>query len=166
MRASKKRGRAPAWAIKLCEQVCQEEGVRVPSIRWRVAYAPPQQVSPTVRAAFNIPPTYLHSSGRAWYDWISITAGNEKRETKIVLLHELAHVIRMQKRDDRSHGSAFYEVAWRLWRRHRCGFDNVIAREAHYKVECLKTAVRLKIPGAKNLYHVYSNKTKTPRGNG
>ena len=102
----------PKWAQDLVIQVCLKyDKEDLPEIVWHQAEK-------------------LQSSGRAWYDKnkIVITAGHNRIDQKLVLLHELSHLL------VRGHHSAhFWDVAWELYRWARLPILATKKREGEYR---------------------------------
>ncbi len=77
------------------------------------------------------------SSGRAWNkqalvpeDRIVVTAGSERLDQRVVLLHELAHILSPV---GEHHGSHFWDVAWELYRWAKIPIRYAKTREGNYR---------------------------------
>lgn len=90
-----------------------------------------------------------YSSGRAWTETrrIVVTAGSDRVEARLTLLHEIAHIISPAAEH---HGREFYRTAWRLFLTYgRTSNKRVIAFEGWYRAASLDVAIELGIRGAK-----------------
>lgn len=90
----------PAWATRLATKVAKEHASRrPPTIEWRQSRVK------------------HYTSGRAWpgRDRIVITAGIDRRDQKLVLLHEMAHWLAGPNED---HGPEFWDLAYMLYTEH------------------------------------------------
>ena len=63
-------------------------------------------------------------------DAITITAGKDRKDQKLVLLHELAHWL-MPKNE--SHSPAFWDKTWQLFRRYGVPMRYARQREGAYR---------------------------------
>jgi hypothetical protein len=129
----------PPWAVALTASVCAEAGIDPPLLLWRRS----------LRTA---------SSGLARPDAgrISVTAGSDVLDTRLTLLHELAHWLShaasptrgRRRRRVPHHDRAFYAIAFRLYLRH--GFEpaEALSREAAHYPSALRHAASLGIAGA------------------
>ena len=71
------------------------------------------------------------SSGTAYETHkIVVTAGSNRIDQKLVLLHELAHTMN----PDEHHSIAFWDTAWALYRRAKLPIRYCIKREKSYRV--------------------------------
>ena len=117
----------PAWANRLIDQICTEEGVRKPSVTW-------QKVG---RAG---------TSGVAWTHSIRMTVGTDRKNAKEALIHEMCHVVLGQTgalRGNRGHDAEFYAKLFEVGKRHRVGAAYIKARENGYKPRGVKAGYRL-----------------------
>lgn len=114
----------PEWASQLVIQVCADYGKPVPVVRWSNSRARKM---------------CRWSSGRAWshqkpstnHRWqVSICAGNVESDVRIVLLHELAHWLAP---DAWHHNYGFWQLAWELFGRYGCDYDECMEREGAYR---------------------------------
>jgi hypothetical protein len=98
----------PAWAELLIERVCAAHRRRVPPLRWRRRTQP-------------------WTSGALYYDGtgMSIVAGTDVRQLRMVLLHELAHYL---VGPTHQHDERFWRRCWELYRRY--GVDLAYAWQA------------------------------------
>ena len=71
------------------------------------------------------------SSGRAWTDKIVITAGKNRTDQKLVLLHEIAHTLLPM---GNHHSTVFWDTAWALYRWAKLPVRYCVNREKTYKV--------------------------------
>ena len=116
----------PQWAQELtlnALEYWESKGNQIPlfDIRWRHG-------------------TYIRSSGTAhtiteWHGqtyprYIVITAGKDRTDAKLVLLHEIAHQLTP---DRESHGSTFWGIAWELYRHFKLPIRYCLKRERNYR---------------------------------
>jgi hypothetical protein len=103
----------PAWASALIGRVCSQHRRRVPHVRWRRRTAP-------------------WTSGAVYYDstGISIVAGTDVAQLRLVLLHELAHYI---VGPAHQHDERFWRLCWELYRRHSVELGYAWAAETAYR---------------------------------
>ncbi len=95
------------------------------------------------------------SSGVCYHDHISINAGYDKRDCKLVILHELAHWALPLTRDwlipvhflgHEGHTSEFWDTAWKLYLWARLPEIYCLQREGNYR------------KGAENAYYKTLNR--------
>jgi hypothetical protein len=93
----------PVWVQKMINQTAKDWSVPVPPIKWR-------------RSKIN-----NWSSGRTFHHRIVVTAGKDRQDQKLVLLHELAHWIMKHgpEPDGWGHTAAFWRVAFDLFAEHK-----------------------------------------------
>ena len=111
------RQETPRWALDLAASVASTHQVAVPQIGWRQT-------------------TQEESSGRYYRGRarITISAGGDLEEARMVLLHELAHHLAYAKhRPERGHGEPFYFVCWALYLAYDVPLDLAAAGEFRYK---------------------------------
>lgn len=109
----------PKWAEKIIGEVCDRHGIPQPVVIWRRRQA-------------------NYSTGRAWHSYglgcwngrIVITAGKERADAKMTLLHELAHIIAPK---GEHHSKEFYTIAFRLYRMYKLPMNKCKRREYAYK---------------------------------
>lgn len=137
-------GAPPAWARTLIDDVLTAEGID------------PGSVSVTWRRArwrqgtfFRIPPS-KYSAGHAWVASLTISAGSDRVDQRLSVLHELAHVIRCRQDLTAHHDETFWLIFWRLFLTYGRGITNKYAlwREGRYMIGALTTAQSLGIRGA------------------
>ncbi len=105
----------PQWAQDLAIRVAlDEECVTLPEITWR-------------RSKWNDLSSGHSKNGQ---EAITITAGKDRKDQKLVLLHELAHWLMP---GDEHHGSAFWDKAWQLYRRYGVPLRYAKEREGNYR---------------------------------
>ena len=124
---------APQWARDLYLQVMLDNGVESPPpLRWRRSK------------------THRLSSGSTAYNGsrVVVTAGKDRRDQRLVLLHESAHVLTIE---DRAHSERFWITAFALYKRYAPNIPQkyVVEREGAYRVEALKVAAAMGVRGAK-----------------
>lgn len=121
----------PAWAEDLAAEVTAKYGGDKPpiAINWR-------------RSRDN-----AKSTGRARFDRIVVTAGSERRDQRLVLLHELAHWI---VGPECWHDATFWDMAWKLYREYNVPSRYALDRESRYRAEAVNAALRAGVHGAKS----------------
>ena len=123
---------APKWAQELIITVAIDYGRdKLPDVTWRRRHQPARHDS---RHGYERQ-AGTQSSGRAWgpvmpdrigsyatprWDWaagrIVVTAGTDRMDQRLVLLHELAHWLSPPKEH---HGSEWWALACQLYRRYK-----------------------------------------------
>jgi hypothetical protein len=100
---SQNSGRVPVWVQKLINKTADDYSVPVPPIGWRRSKI------------------HKWSSGRTFHHRIVVTAGKDRQDQKLALLHELAHWIVQQDdaRKDEVHSPEFWRVAFDLYAEHK-----------------------------------------------
>jgi hypothetical protein len=110
----------PKWVDKLTAEVFERAGRPAPRVVWR-------------RSKYN-----YYSSG-TYYSWdhhLAVTAGSDRTDQKLVLLHELAHALT----PGHGHDERFWETAWRLYRIHKVPLRCAQKREATHRAIYRKVA--------------------------
>ena len=105
--------RVPLWAQDLAIRVAVDEGRDdLPDLRWRRSRG------------------HTFSSGKAFYATgrVVITAGTDRRDQKLVVLHELAHWLLKE-----GHTSRFWDKAWEFYRRYKVPILYAKQREGIYR---------------------------------
>jgi hypothetical protein len=126
---------APDWARALVATVCAGAARPEPQLAWR------RRRRPT-------------SSGvtRRSDESISLVAGSDPLDQRLTLLHELAHWLaprpRRRRRRIAHHDTAFYALAFDLYRRHGIPDPAALAGESARYPSALRHARALGIPGA------------------
>lgn len=129
---------APQWAQNLLLRALlywQEQhggDVPLPELRWRRRRG-------------------LLSSGREYLQSrIIITAGTDRRDQKLVLLHETAHALAPMPE---AHSATFWDIAWELYRWARLPLRYAREREALYRrgsvVAYIRSRARARAVGAR-----------------
>ena len=124
----------PKWAEEIILSVCKEYNLSEPKVNWRRSHKQKKGFY-TESNGNNIPifkPKRYFSSGVAYTteNEISITAGSERKDQKLVLLHELAHLISPK---EEHHGKVFWEIAWKLYRQYKVPINYAKEREYSYR---------------------------------
>lgn len=104
----------PRWAQNLLTRVWTDEGRGLedrPPLVWRWT-------------------SYQHTSGRACVRCgrILVSAGTDRADARLVLLHECAHVLTGQ-----GHTAAFWDKVWALYRRYKVPLGYALEREGGYR---------------------------------
>ncbi len=120
----------PKWARDLVQRVATDEGRdSSPALTWRrkrdareLGYTTDKNPDFTWCPASDL------TSGCHYpdEDRIVVTAGRLRVDHKLVLLHELAHWLNPP---EECHGPAFWDTAWRLYRRSRVSLNWAKQRE-------------------------------------
>ena len=115
--------RTPKWASELTARVCAAHHVPAPEIRWR-------KRRKRVVGSVTYPPSES-SSGSAYttQNRVAIRAGSSRRDQKLVLLHELAHILCPKHH----HDQVFWAKAWELYRTYKVPVRCAQRREFGYK---------------------------------
>jgi predicted metal-dependent hydrolase len=108
---------APAWAERILREVARANRRRPPELRWR-------------RSRYRRSAGSASIAGRNHNGSISIDAGRDVVDQRLVLCHELAHWL---SRPDENHSIAFWLRAWRLYRRYRVPIYYALAREGKHE---------------------------------
>lgn len=120
---------APLWAQRIITEVCEEEGIEEPEVNWR---------HKTGRMAFS-----PYSSGHANENRLTLTAGADRKDQRLILLHELSHVIRGAKARSYKHDADFYAKMFELVWRYGPSIGYAKSRERTYKPRGMKAGYRL-----------------------
>ena len=117
---------APQWVQDLVLRVALDENQdALPEVVWR----------------------HGRGGGRAYASGrlVLSVAGRPRRAQKLVLLHELAHWLNPKQH----HSSAFWDTAWRLYRRYKVPVRYAARREGHYRAGALVAARRAGVRATK-----------------
>ena len=137
----------PQWAQDLVIRVALDEGCEIlPELTWRRSR---QALLSSGRAS---PPNHaeIKPSGGRWLPQkgrykrllngrVVITAGKDRRDQKLVLLHELAHWLSAVYEH---HGPTFWDKAWQLYRRYGVPILYAKQREGTYRKGALAAYCR------------------------
>lgn len=130
---------APAWAITLIKEVCSEYDRALPTeLHWYSlniggGYDKVEVEPGTWRYVPKVRPS---SSGNARPNGrIHISAGEDKMDQRLVLLHELAHHIMMKTKKGRQahHNTVFWKLAFELYERYNVDMKYAQKRETNYR---------------------------------
>ena len=124
--------KVPKWAEYIFREVCDTYNLYpTPQLVWR------RRRSKKIKPMFpdEIPttrPKPKYSGGVAYVkdNKIVITAGKDRKDQKLVLLHELAHMI---SPPEEYHGRIFWETAWKLYRQYKVPLRYAYKREGEYR---------------------------------
>jgi hypothetical protein len=106
----------PAWAERIVREVARSQRRPRPTLRWRRS---------RYQRSAGSADSHQYSDGGV----ISIAAGKDRLDQRLVLLHELAHWLGPP---GEGHTLAFWRRAWRLYRRYRVPMYYALAREGRY----------------------------------
>ena len=85
------------------------------------------------------------SSGLCYREYISIREGTDRRDCKLVLLHELAHwALPLNSNDHEGHTDKFWGVAFDLYREFGLSLRVCLKRERSYRKGSIKAYRKLK----------------------
>ncbi len=107
---------APAWADRIVREVARARRRPPPTVRWRRRRS--------LRSAGSAD-SHQHRDGGV----VSVAAGRDPVDQRLVLCHELAHWL---GRPGEGHTLAFWMRAWRLYRRYRVPTYHALAREGAF----------------------------------
>jgi hypothetical protein len=118
---------APAWADRIVREVARARRQPAPILRWRRTRN---------RRSAGSAGSYLDKEPS-----VSVAAGRDPLDQRLVLCHELAHWL---GRPDEGHTPAYWQRAWRLFRRYRVPIHYALAREGAYEgaVQAYRAALR------------------------
>lgn len=125
----------PNWVDELIEQVCKDHKRKAPKLTWRNASR--ESSSGKTRFPRSSTGTKLYTrtkTGRLirFKGGISIMAGTNEQDQRLVLLHELAHWLTV-KYKNQGHNQKFWETAFDLYERYGVDMDYAYNREKDYK---------------------------------
>lgn len=144
---------APAWAEALVDEVARDYGIARPKLKWRRGrrIATYEQV-PFTRTEWVLREGRTrYTSGKAHAEvGITISAGTDRRDQRIVLLHELAHIVRTTDDPKAGHDKAFWRIAWGMFERYGVGPKYALWREAATRGKALDVAREVGVWGAKS----------------
>jgi len=146
--------KAPEWAVDLVQQISIEQELHKPELVWRRAGKRGNGWVERVRGSENWvrqePRRPKFSSGSTALDRkrIVVTAGSDRSDQRLVLIHEMAHVA---VGGPEWHGAAFYRVAWRYFGQYaqNVSVRTLLQREGQYMTTALKVAQEMGLHGAK-----------------
>ena len=119
----------PDWAIELVEQVAATHKIVPPHLSWKQG-------------------SDEDSSGVYYRKRLTVTikAGRDLREVRMVVLHEMAHhLAHVLGRMERGHGEAFYFICWALYLAYEVPLDLAVANEFQYKAAAERTLLKMGI---------------------
>jgi hypothetical protein len=136
--------RTPGWATALVAQVAADEGKPAPAVTWRrkrgtrlqIIHMRPGSYDPDYWPdGIQVKPATLprsDSSGSCNMEGtrIAVTAGRDRGDQKLVVLHELAHAF---VGPGHWHDNAFWELAWKFYRRYGVPIRYALQREREFK---------------------------------
>lgn len=118
----------PVWVEQIVARVCDAAGVSEPEIVWRRS-----------RGRQSSSGRYSSSEQR-----VTITAGKDRKDQRLVLLHELAHHLTPKEH----HGPIFWRAAWSLYQRFGLA-RYALTREMPYKAAAVNVAIEMGVRGAR-----------------
>lgn len=114
----------PPWAADIVRDVCAKAGIPEPRVNWRKASQQGQR-------------EWSHGTAYAHQGRIDIGYGGDRLDQKLVLLHELAHLI--APKDD-SHTKLFWNIAYDLYERYGLADYASVEREVGYMATGVRVA--------------------------
>jgi predicted metal-dependent hydrolase len=141
--------KTPNWALELVEQVKAEYRSTKPlTINWRRTHTRKGLISYNEMTMQTIKRKPMLSSGFCSYSGkISITAGEIRKDQKLVLLHEIAHWLLPK---EVHHGKAFWDLAFELYRKYKVPMYYALNRERDYRKEAAFAYRRNRLANNKN----------------
>ena len=134
----------PKWANELTGEVCKEYQHPFPEITWRRLHGKHYPQENWNGETLNIhKPKPMWSSGHAYptKNRIVVSAGKSRKDQKIVLLHELVHLLVPNKEH---HGERFWQMAWELYRKYKVPINYAKKREYSYRKMARKVFLKEK----------------------
>jgi hypothetical protein len=118
---------APRWARNLLKRIAADYAVHEPALHWRNRRRPDWS-----------------SAGSCALDCttVTVTAGTDKMDSRITLVHEMAHQILLCTKSwyRGEHSAPFYAFLWTLFRRYRVSMRAALESEAeHHRKTVLST---------------------------
>jgi hypothetical protein len=128
----------PKWADETINQICSEYQITRPDVNWRRSHRKNGEIIITqsgeriqsFRPKNMQSSGVMHTSRATGLKRIAITAGQDRRDQKLVLLHEMAHVLAPEKEH---HGEEFWKIAWKLYRQFKVPINYAKSREYEYR---------------------------------
>jgi hypothetical protein len=117
----------PRWAQNLMEKMAGDYDVLPPVLHWRNCRRPRPSSGGTCTLDGND---------------VSVTAGTDKMDSRITLVHEMAHQILLRTKSwyRGEHSAPFYAFLWPLFRRYRVPMWAALESEAeHHRKTVLAT---------------------------
>lgn len=127
----------PVWAERLLSEAWQRHSLgQAPTLAWR-------------KSKIATLSTGRYSPGK---NHIVVTAGSDRIDQKVVLLHELAHALTPKH----IHDKTFWTCFWMLVKWHgKLNLLAVMHRELRYKTTSIIVAEQMGIRGAKTVHNAY-----------
>jgi hypothetical protein len=107
---------APDWADRIVREVARARRRPAPALHWRRSRR---------RRSAGSADSYMRK-----HPAISVVAGRDVVDQRLILLHELAHWLGPP---GEGHSMAFWIRAWKLFRRYRVPVHYALAREGAYE---------------------------------
>lgn len=121
--------RTPKWVTDLVTAVCLDEHrAEEPEVCWR-------------RARYRLSSGSYYKPTACRPARVVVTAGRDRRDQKLVLLHELAHWLTPA---GEHHSARFWDTAWRLYRRYRVSLRYALKHEGAYRTSAAAAYRRTK----------------------
>ena len=124
----------PNWVSHLIIQVCAEYHHDLPIVNWRRSHKRHCGYITTSGGerikTFRNRPKFSSGVSYTKKNRIAITAGTSKKDQKLVLLHELAHLLAPEKEH---HGAEFWKIAWKLYQQYGVPLPYARKREFKYR---------------------------------
>ena len=130
---------APQWASALTARVCEDYRLPPPNLVWRRSRPRSARSAGTVDYATG----RTFPSGR-----IVVTAGADRKDAKLVLLHELAHYV---AGTEENHNAVYWRMAWTLYRVYGVPLRYALWREHSYRKAATEVAADMGVRGAKTV---------------
>lgn len=139
-------GDAPEWAIELVKQVCKDYNRALPGeLKWsNTSYPLSSGTTSYCKTTTGKPIYHRKKTGRliVFRGKISMVAGTQEENQKLVLLHELAHWI-VTRSKGMGHNNRFWHKAFELYERY--GVDRMYAfdGEKNYRKQAITVFQKL-----------------------
>lgn len=121
----------PKWAQDLILDAMlylESKGIQgeLPDVKWRQSHT-------AWNFKANRPALRKVSSGVCHTRHITIVQGKDRTDTKLVILHELAHWVLPDKGGHEGHTPKFWDIAWMLYREFKLPVRYCLTREQNYR---------------------------------
>lgn len=130
------RTQTPEWAIELIEQVCKDYKRTKPGVfLWTSKDRRSTSGTTWYSKTKSGKPIYVYTKNlkrKRFWGKISVNAGTDINDQRLVLLHELAHWV-AGKSKSIGHNTKFWKTAYELYERYGVDMNYAFEREKGYK---------------------------------
>lgn len=116
-------------ALLYLQSLDYQDANKFPDIVWRHGHITDIHWDSKRRKNITIVTPRKYSSGRCYPSAIHITAGSDRMDCKLVILHELAHWVK----DKRGHSAEFWDTVWVLYHWAKLPIRYCLQREKNYR---------------------------------